>query len=94
VDDIHESFRHSGLIATAYIESYRGPHDKELGAAETGTIDVAVPAAIVTPAVLSAHYRLGRGTARPAQAASPSTTTTIPPALGPRCRWSTDHGGC
>ncbi len=79
-------------IATAYIESYRGPHDKELGAAETGTIDVAVPAAIVTPAVLSAHYRLGRH--RPPGASCVAVYHDDDPAgFGPALQVVTDHGG-
>jgi glutamate dehydrogenase len=43
-------------IANAYIESYRGPRGDERGATETGPAD---PAAMVTPAMLRAHYRLG-----------------------------------
>src|SRR5271169_221982 len=46
-------------ISKAYIESYRGPHSDKPGAAKTGRIDPTIPAAMVTPAVLSAHYRLG-----------------------------------
>jgi glutamate dehydrogenase len=79
-------------IATAYIESYRGPHDKEPGAAETGTIDLAVPAAIVTPAVLSAHYRLGRH--RPPGASCVAVYHDDDPAgFGPALQVVTDHGG-
>jgi glutamate dehydrogenase len=79
-------------IATAYIESYRGPHDKEAGAAETGAIDLAIPAALVTPAVLSAHYRLGQH--RPPGASCVAVYHDDDPAgFGPALQVVTDHGG-
>jgi glutamate dehydrogenase len=79
-------------IFKAYIESYRGPHDKEAGAAETGPIDLAVPAAIVTPAVLSAHYRLGQH--RPPGASRVAVYHDDDPAgFGPALQLVTDHGG-
>ena len=79
-------------ISQAYIESYRGPHDKEAGAAETGPIDLAVPAAIVTPAVLSAHYRLGQH--RPPGASCVAVYHDDDPAgFGPALQLVTDHGG-
>jgi glutamate dehydrogenase len=79
-------------IFKAYIESYRGPHDKEAGAAETGPIDLAVPAAIVTPAVLSAHYRLGQH--RPPGASCVAVYHDDDPAgFGPALQLVTDHGG-
>ena len=79
-------------ISQAYIGSYRGPHDKEAGAAETGPIDLAVPAAIVTPAVLSAHYRLGQH--RPPGASCVAVYHDDDPAgFGPALQLVTDHGG-
>src|SRR6202012_5123854 len=79
-------------IATAYIESYRGPHDKEAGAAETGTIDLAIPAAFVPPAVLSAPFRLGQP--RPPGASWVAVYHDDDPAgFGPALQVVTDHGG-
>jgi glutamate dehydrogenase len=78
-------------ISTAYIESYRGPHD-ESGGAETGPIDLAVAAAIVTPAMLSAHYRLGQH--RPAGESGVAVYPADDPAgFGPALQVVTDHGG-
>ncbi len=79
-------------IAKAYIESYRGPHSNEPGAAETGPIDLTVPAAIVTPAMLSAHYRLGQH--RPAGEIRVAVYPSDDPAgFGPALQVVTDHGG-
>ncbi|OBF08177.1 NAD-glutamate dehydrogenase [Mycobacterium sp. ACS4054] len=79
-------------IAKAYIESYRGPHGDQPGAAESGPIDLTVPAAIVTPAMLGAHYRLGQH--RPA---GESRVAVYPPddptGIGPAMQVVTDHGG-
>ncbi len=64
MDLIRQGFRHSGWISKAYIESYRGPHggepDAPDSAAAGASVDLAVPAALVTPAMLGAHYRLGQ----------------------------------
>jgi len=79
-------------ISRAYIESYRGPHGDEPGAAETGPIDLTVPAAIVTPAMLSAHYRLGQH--RPAGESRVGVYPAGDPAgFGPALQVVTDHGG-
>ncbi len=79
-------------IAKAYIESYRGPHSDEPGAAATGPIDLTVPAAIVTPAMLSAHYRLGQY--RPAGESRVAVYPADDPAgFGPALQVVTDHGG-
>jgi glutamate dehydrogenase len=79
-------------ISKAYIESYRGPNGDEAGSAEVGPIDLTVPAAIVTPAMLSAHYRLGEH--RPD---GESRVAVYPPddpaGLGPALQVVTDHGG-
>jgi glutamate dehydrogenase len=79
-------------ISKSYIETYRGPHDKEPGANETGPIDLTVAAAIVTPALLGAHYRLGRH--RPH---GESCVAVYPPddpaGFGPALQVVTDHGG-
>ncbi|HEY0225678.1 MAG TPA: NAD-glutamate dehydrogenase, partial [Mycobacterium sp.] len=79
-------------IATAYVESYRGPHDKEPGAAETGTIDLRVPAALVTPAVLGAHYRLGQHRP-PGESRVAVYAEDDPAGFGPALQVVTDHGG-
>ncbi len=79
-------------IAKAYIESYRGPHGDEPGAAETGPIDLTIPAAIVTPAMLSAHYRLGQQ--RPDGESRVAVCPSDDPAgFGPALQVVTDHGG-
>ncbi|HEY3995242.1 MAG TPA: NAD-glutamate dehydrogenase, partial [Mycobacterium sp.] len=79
-------------ISKAYIESYRGPNGDEAGSAEVGPIDLTVPAAIVTPAMLSAHYRLGEH--RPD---GESRVAVYPPddpaGFGPALQVVTDHGG-
>ncbi|OMC08690.1 NAD-glutamate dehydrogenase [Mycobacterium sp. SP-6446] len=78
-------------IATAYIESYRGPHREEPGA-ETGPIDLSIPAAMVTPEMLSAHYRLGQ--CRPAGGNCVCVHPADDPAgFGPALQVVTDHGG-
>jgi glutamate dehydrogenase len=79
-------------ISKAYIESYRGPHSDEPGAAETGPIDPIIPAAMVTPAVLSAHYRLGQH--RPSGESCVAVYPADDPAgFGPALEVVTDHGG-
>ena len=79
-------------IPKAYIETYRGPHDKEPGTLETGVIDLTIPAAIVSPALLGAHYRLGQH--RPH---GESCVAVYPPedpaGFGPALQVVTDHGG-
>ncbi len=79
-------------IPKAYIETYRGPHDKEPGTLETGVVDLNIPAAIVSPALLGAHYRLGRH--RPH---GESCVAVYPPddpaGFGPALQVVTDHGG-
>jgi glutamate dehydrogenase len=75
-------------IANAYIESYRGPRGDEPSAAEPGPVD---PAAMVTPAMLRAHYRLGE--------CRPESKSCVcvhgaddPDGLGPAVQVVTDHG--
>jgi glutamate dehydrogenase len=75
-------------ISTAYIESYRGPHGDERGAAEAGRADAA---AMVTPAMLGAHYRLGRH--RPAGESRVAVYPADDPAgFGPGLQVVTEHG--
>ncbi len=79
-------------LSNAYIESYRGPQGNEPGAAETGPVDLTVPAAVVTPAMLSAHYRLGQH--RPAGGSCVAVYPADDPAgFGPALQVVTDHGG-
>jgi glutamate dehydrogenase len=79
-------------ISKTYVESYRGPHGDEPGAAETGPIDPTIPAAMVTPAVLSAHYRLGQH--RPPGESSVAVYPADDPAgFGPALQVVTDNGG-
>ncbi|MEE6178539.1 NAD-glutamate dehydrogenase [Mycobacterium sp. 050134] len=78
-------------ISTAYIESYRGPHSDEPGTA-TGSVDLTVPAAIVSPGMLGAHYRLGER--RPAGESRVAVYAPDDPAgFGPALQVVTDHGG-
>nr|WP_128618546.1 NAD-glutamate dehydrogenase [Mycobacterium lepraemurium] len=79
-------------ISKAYVESYRGPHSDESGGAEAGPIDLTVPTALVTPAMLSAHYRLGlhRPDGESRVAVYPADD---PAGFGPALQVVTDHGG-
>src|SRR6202012_435598 len=71
--------------------SYRGPHGDEPGA-KTGPIDLTIPAAMVTPAMLSAHYRLGQ--CRPPGHSCVCVHPADDPAgFGPALQVVTDHGG-
>ena len=79
-------------ISKTYIESYRGPHDDEPGAAETGPVDPTIPAAMVTPAVLSAHYRLGQHRP-PGESCVAVYPADDPAGFGPALQVVTDHGG-
>jgi glutamate dehydrogenase len=79
-------------ISKTYIESYRGPHDDEPGAAETGPVDPTIPAAMVTPAVLSAHYRLGQHRP-PGESCVVVYPVDDPAGFGPALQVVTDHGG-
>ena len=81
-------------IAKAYIDSYRGPHADESGQSEAAeTVNRDLPASLVTPAMLSAHYRLA-STVQPATAVLASTRQTIPPVSARRCRWSPTTAAC
>ncbi|HWS91290.1 MAG TPA: NAD-glutamate dehydrogenase, partial [Mycobacterium sp.] len=82
-------------IVNAYIESYRGPRGGEPGASatgETGPVDLTAPAAMVTPAMLRAHYRLGE--CRPESKSCVCVYPADDPAgFGPALQVVTDHGG-
>lgn len=79
-------------ICKAYIETYRGPHDAEPGNPESGPADPAAAAAVVTPALLGAHYRLGQH--RPPGASGVAVYPPDDPAgFGPALQVVTDHGG-
>jgi len=79
-------------IAKAYVDSYRGPHADEPEAPETNRVDRAVPASLVTPAMLGAHYRLGQR--RPAGDSCVCVYPADDPAgFGPALQVVTDHGG-
>jgi glutamate dehydrogenase len=81
-----------GWIAKAYIESFRGPHTKEHGGAPTGIIDLSVPATLVTPAILAAHYRLGQHRP-PGQSCVAVYPAEDPAGFGPALQVVTDNGG-
>jgi glutamate dehydrogenase len=77
-------------ILKAYIASCRGPHDMGSHAA-AGTAIAVNPAALVTPAVLAAHYRLGQH--RPAGDSCVAVyPADDPAAFGPALQVVTDHG--
>src|SRR5271163_264168 len=82
-------------ISKAYIESYRGPHSDDPEASEvaaTTRVDQARAAALVTPAMPSAHYRLGQ--CRPAGESCVCVYPADDPAgFGPSLQVVTDHGG-
>lgn len=79
-------------VSKAYIDTYRGPHDKEPGTLETGIIDLTIPAAILTPALLSAHYRLGEHRP-PGESCVAVYPPEDPAGFGPALQVVTDHGG-
>jgi glutamate dehydrogenase len=79
-------------IPRAYIETYRGPHDNEPGTTDTGPVDPTIPAAIVTPALLAAHYRLGQHRP-PGQSGVAVYPPDDPAGFGPALQVVTDHGG-
>lgn len=76
-------------ISKAYIDSYRGSHGDVREASETSRIN---PKALVTPAMLSAHYRLGqcRPIGRNCVCVYPADD---PAGFGPALQVVTDHGG-
>ncbi|OBA78490.1 NAD-glutamate dehydrogenase [Mycobacterium sp. 1164966.3] len=87
------SFTHSSdipdWISKAYIESYRGPHDD---AAQPSDVPAAEAASLVTPAMLSAHYRLGA--CRPSGQSCVGVHPADDPAgFGPALQVVTEHGG-
>ncbi len=79
-------------IAKAYIDSYRGPHADESGQSEAAeTVNHDLPASLVTPAMLAAHYRLGQH--RPAGDSCVGVYPANDPAgFGPALQVVTDHG--
>jgi glutamate dehydrogenase len=79
-------------ISRAYIETYRGPHDNEPATTGTGPVDRNIPAAIVTPALLAAHYRLGQHRP-PGQSGVAVYPPDDPAGFGPALQVVTDHGG-
>jgi glutamate dehydrogenase len=79
-------------ITKAYVDSYRASHADEPEAPETDRVDRAVPASLVTPAMLGAHYRLGQ--CRPAGDSCVCVYPADDPAgFGPALQVVTDHGG-
>jgi glutamate dehydrogenase len=83
-------------ISKAYIESYRGPHGGEPeapeGHAASASVDAAVPAALVTPAMLSAQYRLGQ-CRPPGESCVCVYPAGDPGEFGPSLQVVTHHGG-
>ncbi|MGA9678623.1 MAG: NAD-glutamate dehydrogenase [Mycobacterium sp.] len=77
-------------IVQAYIDSYRGPHVDEPEASDTVNRDL--PASLVTPAMLAAHFRLGQR--RPVGDSCVCVYPADDPAgFGPALQVVTDHGG-
>ena len=76
-------------VSKAYTESYRGPADDD---SPTAADQKTVPAALVTPAMLAEHYRLGES--RPAGESCVCVHPADDPAgFGPALQVVTDHGG-
>ncbi|OBJ49035.1 NAD-glutamate dehydrogenase [Mycobacterium sp. 1423905.2] len=72
-------------ITKAYLDSYRGPHNDQPS-------DSGVPASLVTPALLAAHYRLGQH--RPAgESAVAVYPADDPGGFGPALQVVSEHGG-
>ncbi|BBZ51806.1 NAD-glutamate dehydrogenase [Mycobacterium heidelbergense] len=79
-------------ITNAYVDSYRGPRGGQSGTPETGGTGPADPAAMVTPAMLRAHYRLGQ--CRPERKSCVCVhPADDPDGFGPALQVVTDHGG-
>ncbi len=76
-------------ISRAYIDSYRGPHGDDRDTAETSRVD---PRSLVTPAMLGAHYRLGRCRC-PGDSCVCVYPADDPAGFGPALQVVTDHGG-
>jgi glutamate dehydrogenase len=84
-----------GWISKAYADTYQGPHDDvseaDRASAEAGSTRRSAAAAVVTPAMLGAHYRLGRQ--RPAGESQVAVYLADDPAgIGPAIQVVTDHG--
>lgn len=78
-------------IANAYIESYRGPRGDEPGALDAGVPGPVDPAAMVTPAMLRAHYRLAECRAERGSCVCVHGADD-PEGFGPALQVVTDHG--
>jgi glutamate dehydrogenase len=77
-------------ISKAYTDTYQGPHDDDI-AADRGSADGRTAAAVVTPSLLAAHYRLGLH-----RAVGESRVAVYPPddaaGFGPALQVVTDNG--
>ncbi|MGH3562718.1 MAG: NAD-glutamate dehydrogenase, partial [Mycobacterium sp.] len=83
-------------VATAYIDSYRGPHNDALGTdggpPDADPVSRSTAAAVVTPGVLGAHWRLAQH--RPAGGTRVAAYADDDPAgFGPALQVVTEHGG-
>jgi glutamate dehydrogenase len=76
-------------ISKAYIDSCRGPHGEDGEASGATEVD---PASLVTPAMLAAHYRLGR-LRPPGESCVRVYPADDPAGFGPALQVVTDHGG-
>lgn len=78
-------------ISKAYIDSYRGPRDDSSEATKAAEASW-LPASLLTPAMLGAHYRLGRH-----RAAGESCVAVYraddPAGFGPALQVVAEHGG-
>ncbi len=83
-------------VATAYIDTYRGPHGDALGTdgrpPGAGPVSRSAAAAVVTPELLAAHCRLAQQ--RPAGDTGVAVCAGDDPAgFGPALQVVTEHGG-
>jgi glutamate dehydrogenase len=78
-------------IFKAYTDAYQGPHRDESESPSAAPVDQSIPAALVVPAMLSAHYRLGqhRLAGESCVAVHPADD---PAGFGPALQVITDHG--
>ena len=78
-------------LARAYIATYHGPHgDAPVADAITGPVDMSAAGNLMSPSLLSAHYRLGRRR-QPGETLVEVYAVGDPAGFGPAIQIVTDH---
>ncbi len=78
-------------LARAYIATYHGPHgDAPVAEAVTGPVDMSAAGKLMSPALLSAHYRLGRRR-QPGETLVEVYPAADPGGFGPAIQIVTEH---